>query len=116
MQQTRLFRALLFLALGVTLIMATSQADHSATTGINDKVAHILTFILLGLLSQQAFPHLRKNWRSYAWLLAYGLGIELIQYFIPLRSFSLLDLAADATGLLVAYGLMLSIGQARRAR
>lgn len=116
MSQIRLFQVLLFLTMGITLAMATSQADHSATTGINDKVAHILTFILLGLLTQQAFPHLRKNWRSYTWLLAYGLGIELIQYFIPQRSFSLLDLAADAAGLCIAFVLMLSIKQAVRAR
>ncbi len=116
MQQTLLFKILLFLALGMTLVIATDQADHTATTGINDKVAHILTFILLGFLTQQAFPHLRENWRSYAWLLTFGLGIEIIQYFIPERSLSLLDLAADAAGLLVAYALMLSIRQVTRAR
>jgi VanZ family protein len=36
-------------------------------------------------------------------LLGYGLAIEIIQYILPYRSFSLLDLAADAFGLL-AYG------------
>lgn len=108
MTSQRFFQLLLFLALGITLVVATSQTDHSAATGINDKVAHILTFTVLGLLAQQAFPHLRENWRSYAWLLAYGMGIELIQYFIPQRSFSLLDLAADAAGLALAFVLMLA--------
>jgi len=111
----RIFQVLLFLALGMILVMATSPADHSAATGINDKVGHVMAFILLGLLSQQAYPSKCSDWVLYAWLLAYGLGIEAIQYFIPERSFSLLDLVADAAGLLIAFTFMLSIKQAVRA-
>ncbi len=97
-------------------MVATSQTDHSSTTGINDKVAHILTFLLLGLLAQQAFPRLKMSLQLYLWLLGYGLAIEVIQYFIPNRSFSLLDLAADGAGLLIAFIFMLSLRQAVRAR
>jgi VanZ family protein len=35
-------------------------------------------------------------------LLGYGLAIEIIRYFLPYRSFSLLDLGADATCLLAS--------------
>ncbi len=116
MSLQHIFQALLYLAMGIILAMATSTTDHSAATGINDKVGHILAFILLGLLAQQAFPRHRMNWILYAWLLAYGLAIELIQYFIPERSFSLLDLAADATGLVVAFILMQTLKPAARVR
>ena len=34
-------------------------------------------------------------------LMAFGLLIEVIQYFLPYRTFSLYDLGADAIGVLV---------------
>jgi len=115
MPQVRFFQALLFLVLGVILIITTDPAPPAATADVNDKLAHALSFLMLGLLAQQAFPRLRTDWSLYTWLLVYGLGIELIQFFIPERSFSLLDLAADAAGLLMAYAFMLSIRQVKRA-
>ncbi len=116
MSRVRFFQALLFLVLGVILIMTTDPAPPAATAGVNDKLAHVLSFLMLGLLAQQAFPRLKTGWPLYTWLLTYGLAIELIQFFIPERSFSLLDLAADAAGLLMAYAFMLSIRQVTRAR
>ncbi len=106
---------LLFLALCITMVVATSKSDPTSATGINDKVAHILTFLLLGLLVRPAFPLLMNRLQPYLWLLSYGLGIEVIQYFIPSRSFSLLDLAADAAGLLLSVVLALTIRQATGA-
>ncbi len=111
----RLFQILLFLALCITLAVATSKSDLTSATGINDKVAHILTFLLLGLLVRPAFPLAASRLQPYLWLLTYGLGIEVIQYFIPTRSFSLLDLTADAAGLLLSVALALTIRQATRA-
>jgi len=116
MSRARIFQVLLFLALGIILIMTTDPAPPAVTASVNDKLAHITSFLILGLLAQQAYPQLITGWPLYIWLQAYGLGIELIQYFIPERSFSLLDLAADAAGLLIAYALMLSIRQVTRAR
>ena len=91
--------------MAVILALSTSTTDHSATTGINDKVGHILAFILLGFLAQHAFPGRQKNLYLYAWLLVYGLSIELIQTFIPERMFSLLDLMAESgcKGLLIGF-------------
>ena len=40
--------------------------------------------------------HGRQRWVS---LLAFGLFIEVVQYFLPYRQFSLLDLAADGIGI-----------------
>ena len=36
-------------------------------------------------------------------LIAYGIAIECIQFFIPSRSFSVLDIVADTTGVLPAW-------------
>jgi VanZ family protein len=71
---------------------------------INDKIEHSAAFLFLAFLLDFAWP--RQAWGQRKWLplLGYGLLIELVQYFIPYREFSLWDLAADALGLL-AYPL-----------
>ena len=115
MNSSRLFQILLFLALCIILAVATSKSDLTSAAGISDKFAHILTFVLLGLLVRPAFPLWRNRLQPYLWLLSYGLGIEVIQYFIPWRSFSLLDLAADALGILLSVLMALTIRQATRA-
>lgn len=70
-------------------------------TTINDKVGHIVAFLLLAFLADFSFPNEGFGWSKILPLLGYGLLIEIIQYFLPYRLFSLLDLAADATGLVV---------------
>jgi VanZ family protein len=49
----------------------------------------------------------RARWR---WvlpvLLGYGLLIECVQWWLPWREFSVLDLAADLVGLLVVLGAL----------
>jgi VanZ family protein len=40
-------------------------------------------------------------WRKALPLFAYGLVIEIVQYHLPYREFSLWDLAADGLGLLI---------------
>jgi VanZ family protein len=34
-------------------------------------------------------------------LMAYGIGVEILQYFTPWRSFSVADMLADATGIIL---------------
>ncbi|MFO0752960.1 MAG: VanZ family protein [Thermodesulfovibrionales bacterium] len=64
---------------------------------MGDKASHILAFISLGFLIDGAYPgsFLKKG----ALLLSYGLFIELVQYFLPYREFSLFDIGADGVGI-----------------
>lgn len=85
--------------------LATTSYDVSAVSHSNDKINHIAAFFTLALLLDLSFP----NYRALAIgkisaLLAYGLLIECIQYFLPYRSFSALDLLADTSACLL-YGL-----------
>jgi VanZ family protein len=86
-----------------------TQLAHS------DKLGHALLFAVLGALATQAWrvPQLRMRW----WwaLLALGAATEGLQAWVPGRSPSLADLAADALGLLlgIAVGLGLGLGSRR---
>ncbi len=99
-------RILLFLAIAVTTYATTAELTHPAATGVNDKFAHLATFFILSLLADLSFQKRCFDWKIWAPLIFYGLLIEVIQYQIPYRSFSLLDWVADAAGVLV-YGLLL---------
>jgi VanZ family protein len=89
------------IALGMVLLgigyLAVIPLEPSAAN-TNDKLQHLVAFLMLAMLVDVAFPHPTWNWRKYLPLLGYGLLLEIIQYFVPSRYFSLADLAADAIG------------------
>jgi len=97
-------RFLLFLALIVTTYATTAEVTHSAATDVNDKFAHFASFFVLSMLADLSFQKRNFDWSVWVTLTAYGLLIEIIQYHIPYRSFSLLDWLADSGGVLI-YGL-----------
>ena len=69
-----------------------------------DKARHAAAFATLAGLTDFSFPHTRFGWRKAGALLAYGVFIEVVQYFLPYRSSEVLDILADVTGL-VCYAL-----------
>jgi VanZ family protein len=95
------FRLALAAALVVVTHLATTQMNYPVVENLNDKVNHILAFYVLGFLTDFSFPWKRFGLSKVLPLLGFGLLIEVIQYFLPYRSFSFYDLAADATGLAV---------------
>lgn len=65
-----------------------------------DKAEHATTFAILMALAWFAFRQRFMDWQLALWLMLYGIAIECIQYFIPSRSFSILDMLADSCGIL----------------
>jgi VanZ family protein len=64
-----------------------------------DKVVHIITFAFLAATAWWRFHRLRPIVR---WLLLYAIASEVIQhFFIPGREWDILDVGADATGILI---------------
>lgn len=101
-----IFKSGLFTALAVVVYLATIRIDSPLPGGISDKFWHGLTFFVLAGLSDLAYPENHSTKKKFILLTLYGFLIEFIQFFIPYRSFSLADMAADVTGLLI-YGLFL---------
>ena len=69
----------------------------------NDKLTHLVVFfgfaVLIDLSSSRKPFWL---WKGLP-LLIYGISIEIMQYFTPERSFSMLDWGADLAGILLYF-------------
>jgi VanZ family protein len=76
-----------------------------------DKVFHFFGFMGMGFLAAIAASVEKGGWlyaaKRKAFLLAfcYAAFDEIHQFFVPMRSFSLWDLAADSAGILVGFKL-----------
>ncbi len=81
--------------------LAFTPLGHPVVTSINDKLNHLAAFWTLGLLIDYSFPRSSYSLQKILILLSYGIGIELIQAYLPHRSFSLLDIIADLAGILI---------------
>jgi len=95
------YRLLLATALAAISFLALTSLHVPVVEGINDKINHLAAFFTLALLVDYSFPSVRFGLGKAMPLLGYGLAIEMVQYFLPYRFFSLLDLCADAAGLLL---------------
>jgi len=106
------------------LIFIISSIRFQIEAGIPslDKVFHLVEFILLGfLLSLGYFLSIEGSLRKKsACVLISGvlLGglIEIYQYFLPTRSFEILDLVADSLGILIGLFLFLYLSRTKRGR
>ena len=96
-----LFRVGLVAEILLILYLTTTSIQYEVGQEINDKVSHALAFLSLSFLADYAFPNSHFSLRKIIAVLSYGVLIECIQYFLPYREFSLLDMAGNTVGLLV---------------
>ena len=95
---------LLMLLIGGTWV-ATQPMKMDESFDVSDKLVHIIVFFGFALVTDLVTS--RKPfwfWKGVP-LLSYGLFIEVLQYFSPDRSFSLLDWVADFIGIVIYYSL-----------
>ena len=93
------FRLVLSLSLLITSWLALTPSPVPLQESVNDKFAHGATFLLLSFLVHASWPQRPFLGKPLLLLASYGLLIEAVQYFIPNRFFSLLDILADAAGI-----------------
>lgn len=70
----------------------------------NDLAMHFLGYIVAGISISFAWPR-SAYWQRALFLLCYSIAIEIGQHFLPPRTFSLLDILANFSGIVV--GLLL---------
>jgi VanZ family protein len=100
--QVRIFRSLFAVTfVAVAYLSLTPVPEMENLQRISDKVQHASAFCVLAFLLDFAAPRSAFGLRKFLTLMAYGIAIECVQYFLPYREFSLLDMLADAAGLLL---------------
>ncbi len=106
LRQIVYYRVLLCISLVVITYLAITALEFTVVSSVYDKLNHFVAFLVLALLVDFSFPNSRFNTDKIFSLIAYSFSLEIIQYFLPHRTFSLFDIAADILGLL-AYGLLI---------
>jgi VanZ family protein len=101
----RLLRVALILTAVAVLVLALLPGPEVPITTSWDKLDHWFAFFTLSLLADHSFPQ-QSFWRRLApCLLAYGIGIELLQWLTPDRDAEALDVLADGISI-ASYGLL----------
>ncbi|PKL35146.1 MAG: VanZ family protein [Spirochaetae bacterium HGW-Spirochaetae-1] len=99
MHSGKFFRIIFWLANTGILVAALIPSPVPGTESINDKILHGVAFFVLSLLGSIAYKNSPVSLVLY--LAVYGFLIELIQYFLPYRTFALSDLLADIIGIIL---------------
>jgi VanZ family protein len=71
----------------------------------NDLVMHCFGYLVLMCSAFLCFPSKTYTFKLFTALLLFSFLIECVQYFIPYRSFSMLDMLANFFGLVLGIGL-----------
>lgn len=100
MPKPRRLRAWLFLVLWIALTAALLTIPFDRTPQLvqrgYDKVVHTSLFTVMGIAAQAAAP-----WVSLGITIPVAVGLELVQQRIPNRTYSVVDMAANLTGIVL---------------
>ncbi|MBU1991064.1 VanZ family protein [bacterium] len=91
-----------FICLITIEYLATTTVQIELIEDIWDKLNHFIAFFVLFVLLK--FSHFNLGTFSvFLLLFLFAIQIEIVQYFIPNRYFSLLDILADGVGLGIGF-------------
>ena len=91
-----------FICIIVIEYLATTTRTIEVVEYSWDKANHFIAFMVLYILLSLGYKHLNLV-KKVMILLAFAIQIEVVQYFIPGRDFSLLDIFADMVGLFIGW-------------
>ena len=80
-------------------ILSVQEINIESTINLNDKFLHFGCFAYLTVIFWLS-RIINKEFWVYAIVLGYGILIEIIQIYLPYRSFEFLDIFADFLGIL----------------
>ena len=93
------FRIILVISIAIISILSIREVNIESSVNSLDKVLHFLCFSYLTLIAWLS-RILNKDLHVYVIVLAYGILIEIVQRFLPYRSFEYLDIFADFVGII----------------
>jgi VanZ family protein len=101
-QWSWLFKIAFYMTIFMGCYMAFTPVEGGIQTKFNDKVLHAVGFFVMAIMAQLAHPKTRFMILSIG-LACFGFAIELIQAYLPYRSFSMWDWSADVLGIAVYF-------------
>lgn len=102
--KTTLFKSSFFITFGVIEYLALTPQHIEVIEGFWDKQNHFIAFFVLYILLSAAYKHFSLQ-KKITLLVFVGVQIEVMQYFIPGRFFSLLDILADSIGIAIGFAI-----------
>ena len=91
------------ITLGISILfistLSVQEIEAQSAVNLSDKFLHFFCFLYLTILSWLSRIISKELW-VYVIVLAYGILIEIVQIYIPYRSFEFLDIFADFLGIL----------------
>lgn len=97
-----LFKTSFFVTFGVIEYLALTPQHIELVEGFWDKQNHFIAFFVLYILLSLAYKYFSVQ-KKIALLVFVGVQIEVMQYFIPGRFFSTLDIVADSIGIAIGF-------------
>ena len=98
------FKIILLISVTIITTLSIHEVNLGSSPIFLDKALHFLCFTYLTLITWLS-RILSKDLHVYVIVLAYGILIEIVQRFLPYRSFEYLDIFADFVGIIA--GLMI---------
>ncbi len=100
------FRISFAASLALVTYLALSSSDMVLAVPGWDKAKHVMAFVVLALLLDYSLPDRAPAWHTvnlakWLFLVAYGVGIETVQWYLELRSTEWLDVLADLIGVML---------------
>lgn len=89
-----------FVLLVIYTILGLSSNPGGMVPVFNDLLMHLSGYIVAGISISFARPS-ASYWQRALFLLAYSIAIEICQHFMPPRTFSLLDILANFSGIII---------------
>lgn len=108
-----LFKISFFITFGVVEYLALTPQHIEVIEGFWDKQNHFIAFFVLTILLGLAYSQLTTI-KKFGLLVLMGFEIEIMQYFIPGRFFSLLDVVADSVGIVMGMVVLRMIDALRK--
>ena len=78
--------------------MGLSKSGAELAMDVSDKLLHFSGYVLFIISAMIAYQ--KRLGLMFILLFAYSVMIELIQYFLPYRSFEVMDILANVSGLI----------------
>ena len=92
-------RLILGISIVIISILSIQEIDFQSSVNLSDKLLHLSCFLYLTIISWLSRIIYKELW-LYVIVLAYGILIEIVQGFLPYRSFEYLDIFADFVGVI----------------